>query len=785
MPGFDRNCIPQFKERKKPMPSPGLQFVVCTIFGAGLVAAQQPAVAILQKQCGSCHGASQMSGFDVRERDALLRGGKRGAAVTPGTPADSLLLRAIKRDGDLKMPPGKAALTSNEIAVIEAWITSGAPWDASAAKTESAWWSFQSPKRPVVPSPRNMQWVRNPIDQFVMAKLESKGLKPVAKASKLALVRRVYFDLHGLPPTPRQVDDFVNDPSPDAYKNLVDKLLASTRYGERWGRNWLDVVRYADTGGYETDVLYSNAWRYRDYVIRCFNEDKPYTEFVKEQIAADEIWPDNLDLNGAYEIPKDKLASLNRRLGTGLYTVGPMAVEYTFFGDQYRAEWQAEAVETTSSAFLGLTMGCARCHDHKFDPLPQRDYYRMAAVFAGSEDREIPIVSQMGVYEYTRFQTRLVIADQIKERLMAIDGRKGAKRPATPASKDERETLLRRLGEAYLKAPLMFAKANVLAHSEITPDSHVLIRGEFKQKGEKVSPGFPGALGGSIQINESQRRKALAQWLTSPEHPLLARVMVNRIWQGHFGRGIVATANDFGRQGDAPTHPELLDWLASEFAAQRYSMKALHRLLLLSNTYQMSSQPNEANSNVDADNRFLWRMNRRRLQAEELRDSVLASSGALNTKMAGPPVAIPLSEEEMSGMRDPSQWPVHPDVAEHNRRSVYLYVKRSFRLPMFEAFDQPDAVASCARRESSTVAPQALTLMNSDFMLKQAAHLAQHLQKEQGADQAKWIEAGSRIVFGRAPTPDEAKRSAAFLQRNDLASLCLLWFNTNEYLYVD
>ena len=773
------------QEPKKTTPSRGLQFAVFTMFGAALSAAQQPAVAILQKQCGSCHGASQMSGFDVRERDALLRGGKRGAAVTPGKPADSLLLRAIKRDGDLKMPPGKSALTSKEVALIEAWIGVGAPWDSTAAKTESTWWSFQTPKLPAVPLPRNMKWVRNPIDQFVMAKLEDKGLKPVANASKLSLARRVYFDLHGLPPTPREVEAFVNDTSPDAYKNLLDKLLASPRYGERWGRNWLDVVRYADTGGYETDVLYSNAWRYRDYVIRSFNEDKPYTEFVKEQIAADEIWPDNLDLNGGYELPKDKLANLNRRLGTGLYTVGPMAVEYTFFGDQYRAEWQAEAVETTSSAFLGLTMGCARCHDHKFDPLSQRDYYRMAAVFAGSEDREIPIVSQMGVFEYTRYQTRLVIADQIKERLMAIDGRKGAKRAATPASKDERETLLRQLGDAYLKAPVMFPKASVLAHSEMVPDSHVLLRGEFKQKGEQVSPGFPGALGVTAKITEPHRRKALAEWLTSPQHPLLARVMVNRIWQGHFGRGIVATSNDFGRQGDAPTHPELLDWLASEFAAQGYSIKALHRLMMLSNTYQMSSEPNQANSMVDADNRFLWRMNRRRLQAEELRDSVLASSGALNMKMTGPPVAVPLSEEEKAGMRDPTQWPVHPDVAEHNRRSVYLYVKRSFRLPMFEAFDQPDAVASCARRESSTVAPQALTLMNSDFMLKQAAQLAERLRKDNSNDPAKLIEAGSRIAFGRAPKVDEAKRAAAFLERNDLAALCLLWFNTNEYLYVD
>ncbi|HYP08759.1 MAG TPA: DUF1549 and DUF1553 domain-containing protein, partial [Bryobacteraceae bacterium] len=648
------------------------------------------------------------------------------------------------------------------------------------------------PKRPPIPQPANAKWVRTPVDAFILAKLEDKRLKPASPASKLALMRRVYFDLHGLPPTPAEVDDFVNDTSPDAYPKLIDNLLASPRYGEKWGRLWLDVVRYADTGGYETDILYANAWRYRDYVIDSFNQDKPYTQFVQEQIAADEIWPDNLDLNGGYELPKDKVVNLQRRLGTGLYTVGPMAVEYTFFGDQYRAEWQAEAVETTGSAFLGLTIGCARCHDHKFDPISHRDYYRMAAIFAGSEDREIPIVSQMGVYEYTRYQARLVAADQIKQKILDLEGRKGAKRELTPAMKDERETLLRQLGEAYLKAPVMYAKANVLAHSEIVPESHILIRGEFKQKGEKVTPGVLAALDTGVRIEEPaagpfvpQRRKALAQWLTSPDHPLLARVMVNRIWQGHFGRGIVPTSNDFGRQGESPTHPELLDWLATEFAARGYSVKAMHRLMMLSNTYQMASAPNEGNSAIDADNRYLWRMNRRRLQAEELRDSVLLSAGALNPKTGGPSIAAPLTQEERSGMRDFSQWPVHPDPAEHDRRSVYLQVKRSFRLPMFEAFDQPDAVASCSRRESSTVAPQALTLMNSDFMLKQAERLANRLRKQHGDRQDEWITEGTKIAFGRAPSAVELQRAQAFLAGNELASLCLLWFNTNEYLYVD
>jgi hypothetical protein len=358
--------------------------------------------------------------------------------------------------------------------------------------------------------------------------------------------------------------------------------------------------------------------------------------------------------------------------------------------------------------------------------------------------------------------------------------------------KDEKETLLRQLGEAYYKAPVMYPKANVLAHSDSVPDSYILVRGEFKQRGEKVTPGVIAALDTGVRIDEPasgpfvpQRRKALAQWLTAPDQPLLARVMVNRIWQGHFGRGLVATSNDFGRQGDPPSHPELLDWLAVEFASRGYSVKEMHRLMLLSSTYQMSSAPNPGNAAIDGDNRFLWRMNRRRLQAEELRDSVLQSAGALNLKVGGPSVAVPLSEEERSGMRDVSQWPVHPDPLEHDRRSVYLQVKRSFRLPMFEAFDQPDAVASCSRRDSSTVAPQALTLMNSEFMTRQAKRLAAKLRKDYGEDQSRWIQEGTRIVFGRVPTATEVDHTRAFLARNDLAALCLLWFNTNEYLYVD
>jgi mono/diheme cytochrome c family protein len=776
--------------------------LLCWVLAASGQSGPNSAQNVLETNCATCHGASQMSGLDVRQRDSMLKGGKRGPALVPGKPADSLIYKAVMRDGDLQMPPGKKALAPEDVARIKSWIEAGAPWESSkAASSESNWWAFRPLRNPPIPAVKNTAWARGPIDRFILAKLEEKSLHPVAAADRRTLIRRAYFDLHGLPPAPEEVEKFAGDTAPDAYEKLIDRLLASPRYGERWGRHWLDVVRYADSGGYETDVYYANAWRYRDYVIESFNSDKPYDQFVQEQIAADELWPDNLELNGSYDIPKEKRANLAKRIGTGLYGVGPMAVEYTFFGDQYRAEWQGDAVDTTGSAFLGLTMGCARCHDHKFDPITHKDYYSMAAIFAGSEDRELPIVSQMGIFEYTRYQTKLVIADQIKARINRLDAEARKRTPQagrraaaqlTPEEKDERETLLRQLGEAYMRAPMPYAKANMLVHSDAVPETHILVRGDFKQKGEKVEPGFLSAFGGGTVSGEPkegpfvpQRRKALALWMTSKARPLLARVMVNRIWQGHFGRGIVGTPNDMGRQGEPPTHPELLDYLAKQFVDNRWSVKAMHRMIMLSSAYQLSSAPDDANSKVDADNQFVWKMNRRRLEAEAVRDNVLATAGTLNLKAGGPPIATPLTAEERDGMRDMSEWPISSDPADYVRRSVFLYVKRSFRLPMFETFDAPDASASCARRDSSTVAPQALALMNSEFMTRQAEQFAARLEKEHGKAPEPLVESGWRAAFGRPPSPDEKSKAVEFLAKSTLPRLCLLWFNMSEFLYVD
>ncbi len=778
---------------------------VALLFGSALTAAAfgqsvSPGQAVLEKHCLSCHGPARMSGLDLRDRQTVLTGGKRGPAIVPGKPDQSVLYHALLRDGDLQMPPGKAGLSEKDIAAVRDWIAAGAPWTEAAKSADSSWWAFRKKLDAVPPPVKTSAWTRNPIDAFILSKLDEKGLHPVAEAGRRTLVRRAYFDLHGLPPTPAEVEQFVQDPSPEAYERSVDRLLASPRYGERWGRRWLDVVRYADTGGYETDVYFQNAWRYRDYVIDSFNSGKPYDQFVQEQIAADEIWPDNLDLNGSYDIPPQQLANFAKRLGTGLYTIGPVAEEFALFGDQFRAEWQADATDTTGSAFLGLTLGCARCHDHKFDPISQRDYYSMSAIFAGSEDREVPAVHQIRIYEYTRYLTRLLVADQLKAKLNRLDAdvraRAGAYKNTekavvyTSAEKDERESLLRQIGDAYAKAPERYGTANVLAHSEQVPPTYILTRGDFHQKGAQVEPGFLSAIGGGPVAEPAalfvpQRRKALALWMTSDAKALLARVMVNRIWQGHFGRGIVTTPNDFGRQGDPPTHPELLDWLAGRFIESGWDVKALHRLIMLSSVYRGSSLSDPANLKIDPENRYYWRMNRQRLEAEELRDAVLAVAGTLNVKAGGPPIAVPLTAEEQDGMRDMSQWPVSSDAADYTRRSVYLLVKRSFQLPMLEAFDAPDSTSSCARRDVSTVAPQALALMNGKFMLTQATKFAERLRTNYGVSPEAAVDGAWQIAFGRPAAPAEKAKALEFLAATSLDRFSLLVFNMSEFLYVD
>jgi hypothetical protein len=362
---------------------------------------------IIEKNCLGCHGDARMSGLDLRSRETILHGGKRGAAIVPGAPGDSLLYRAIAGSGELKMPPGKQSLSSDDVRSLRDWIQSGAPWEENGIHSASAWWSFQKPKRPPVPALKDGQ-ANNPIDAFIGAKLEELGLRPAPPASRATLIRWVSFDLTGLPPSPEEVEQFTNDGDPEAYAKLVDRLLASPRYGEEWGKHWLDLVRYADTSGFQTDVYFKNAWRYRYYVIQSFNEDKPYNQFVQEQIAGDEIWPDNLDLDGTYDLAPEKVKHLQARIATGLYTLAPEVHESNMDARKLSYEKLTDWADITGSVFLGLTFGCARCHDHRFDPISQRDYYRLQAIFAYSREADVPVVPGMGMRDYSQHYPKLL-----------------------------------------------------------------------------------------------------------------------------------------------------------------------------------------------------------------------------------------------------------------------------------------------------------------------------------------------------------------------------------------
>jgi hypothetical protein len=767
-------------------------FLIALAFaGVGIAFGQSSAQSIFVSKCLVCHGSARMSGLDLRERGTVLAGGKRGPAIVPGNAEASLLYQAVKREGTLQMPPGKVPLPPSEMAAIRDWINGGASWQSGTRLADAAWWSFRNPVRLPAPIIKDANSARTPIDAFILARLKEKDLLPGPEADRHTLVRRAYFDLHGLPPTPEQVNEFVNDSSEDAWKKLVDRLLESPRYGERWGRFWLDLVRYADTSGFETDHFYLTAWRYRDYVIESFNNDKPYDTFIQEQIAADELWSTSVDLEGTLKLPKEKEENLKRRIGTGLFTLGSFPIEYTYYGDQYRAEWQNEAVDTIGAAFLGLTLACARCHDHKFDPITQRDYYRMAALFAGSVEREIPLGSLFDVQTASRNFPLLAQAEALKQMARGSRSRRrGPEESETPPP--SREEMLKKLGEAYLRAPERQPTANVLAHDDVVHDTHILAKGDFRSKGERVDPGFPLALNPGPPISEPRdipftprRRKALALWLTSPGQPLVARVMVNRIWQGHFGEGLVRTPNDFGRQGEPPTHPELLDWLAVEFAGQKFSVKQMHRLIMRSSVYRRSSVAEPLSLERDPENLYLSRMSRRRLDGDAIRDSVLAVAGTLNLKMGGVGIIPPLSREEILAARMPYLWPAHPDPAEHARRSIYLQMKRSMTLPLLQIFDAPDTSQSCPRRERSTVAPQALALMNSEFIASQAAAMARRVRALAGEDPDSMIDTAWRLALGHKPSGAERQTALDYLKRGGIERLCLLVLNLNEFVYVD
>lgn len=651
-------------------------------------------------------------------------------------------------------------------------LTQATPVELTTEKytpAERKHWSLRPRANPPVPqfdSPIDQKWAKSPIDAFILARLKKDNLTPAPKADPRTLIRRVYLDLTGLPPTPEQITSFLNDRSPDAWAKLVDHLLATPEYAERWAQHWLDVVRFAESDGFEYDTHRSNAWEYRDYVIRSIQQDKPYNQFVEEQLAGDEIDANNHELLVA--------AGFNR-LGPYRKNAGNQDAAYI------RNEVLTEMTNVVGSAFLGVTLGCARCHDHKFDPIRQKDYYRVQAFFAMTQHRDIPLATEEEKVAWQKKTDEMKAElSALKEKLKKLDG-------------PEKTALERVIGE---KEKLLPEPLPTLSTVEDDPKQfvpvHVLARGSSAAPGDKVGMRTMGVLlpDGAPELSTGidKPRLQLAKWITDANNPLTHRVIVNRIWQSHFGRGIVATPNDYGRMGSRPTHPELLDYLANEFVAGGLHMKPIHRMILLSNAYQQAyvpdSQAQKPALEKDPESKLLWRFPRHRLDAEQLRDTMLATSGLLNSKRGGPSVIVPLEPELVTLLYKPSQWAVNPDPREHTRRGIYTFHKRNMRVPFLEVFDSPDATLSCARRESSTHAPQGLELLNGRLAQQVSIALADRLRREAGSSSSKQISRAFSLVYGRAPNPKERAASVRFLANNPLREFALALYASNDFLYV-
>lgn len=638
--------------------------------------------------------------------------------------------------------------------------------DGDYTEDERSHWSLQPRSQSEIPQftkPADRRWVRNPVDAFVLRRLNEDGLQPARQADRRTLVRRLYYDLLGLPPTPKQVDRFLADDSPDAYGKVVERLLASPQYGERWGQHWLDVVRYAETEGFEYDRHRAGAWRYRDWVVRSFNADKPYDRFVLEQLAGDEI-------SGAGR--EEQIAVGFHRLGPVRRNAGNTDVAFS------RNEVLTERTNAVGLAFLGLTLGCARCHDHMFDPIRQKDYYQLQAFLADTREHDILLADEEQAKQWKEKNDKVNVG--IKKLRAKIANALGL----------EREKLVAQLKKLQDQISAPLPTISSIKREEPSP-IFVLERGSTYKKQEQVSPRFLGVLHIDRKKNPTteaaKSRTMLARWITDPENPLTARVMANRVWHYHFDRGLVDTPNDFGLNGNAPSHPLLLDFLAGELIRGDWQIKSLHRLILTSSTYRLASH-DASNKNAkreDSENRLLWRFNRRRQSAEQLRDSMLAISGRLNGKMEGRSIIPPVEQELIDLLYKPSQWQVTADASQHDRRSIYLIAKRNLRVPFLEVFDQPDLLTSCPRRQSSTHAPQALELLNGPLANSLAEALTDRLLAEAGTDATKQINLAFRLTTGRLPTAKEKQLATAFIKQHPLKEFALAMFNLNAFLYVE
>jgi hypothetical protein len=835
---------------------------------------------VLVAQCYQCHSASAKKpagGLLLDSRAAMLKGGASGqAAVVPGNPAASLLLQAMRYTNPKLQMPVSGKLSDDVIKDFEEWIAMGAPDPRIAAATTATtkqpydfdaakkFWSFQPLKKTSVPTVQNQTWGRTPVDNFILAKLEEKQLRPVADADKRTLLRRATFDLTGLPPTPREVEAFVNDNAPNAFEKVVDRLLASPAYGERWGRHWLDLVRYADTAGCASDFPVPSAYKYRNYVIKAFNEDKPYDQFIREQIAGDLLPIQSKDEKAAEAERQEKIIAtgyiaISRRFGSR-DTDDNLMIDDT--------------LDNLGKAFLGLSVSCARCHDHKFDPLPTRDYYALYGIFKSTQyafpGTEIyvhphsltPLVKGAEAERLTKYQDEVRKLELKREALNVergyVRGRQNQKQAASAllaqsagqgfetdqvgriidpnklgeedhddrnriAGKSSQRSIAEieaeiekvRLRLFELAVPPAVERAYAVTEGAAA-DSRIQRKGDNKNLGDVAPRGFLQILGGARlpEKHQGSGRRELAEWIADANNPLTARVIVNRIWQHHFGKGLVQTPNDFGVRGLAPTHPELLDYLAAQFIADGWSFKKMHRHLMLSRTYQLASNEErygdavmgrrgETNpqsklrnpQSVDATNNYLWRFNRRRLSAEEIRDAMLAVSGLLEDNVNGP---HPFPPE-----KDWRYTVHHPFIAtyEHNGRGVYLMQPRIRPHPQLSIFDGADTNAATGERMLSTTPLQALFMMNDPFVHKQADAFAVRVGLA-FADDAARIDYAYRLAFGRKPSADELKKGLAYLRelrpelgtiqvaeeeqtRAALASYLRVLLSSSEFVFVD
>ena len=747
---------------------------------------------ILAENCFKCHSHAEnkfKGGLALDSPASILKGGETGPAIVPSQPEKSLLLQAVRQSGELKMPP-KGQLTSAQVAAIEQWIKAGAPMPATVSSVpnghakrtgkitdeDRAWWAFQPIRKTAPAKLADDAWSRNEIDRFILARIRKENLKPSTEAARVALIRRLSFDLVGLPPSPDEVETFVKDRSADAYETLVDRLLASPRYGERWARHWLDLVRYADSDGYRIDDFRPNAWRYRDYVIQSFNDDKPYDRFVQEQLAGDELFPGDPAALTATGYLRHWIYEYNLRDVRGQWT--------TILND---------ITDTTADVFLGLGLQCARCHDHKFDPILQKDYFRLQAFLAPILPRE-DLVAATETEKRTHAAKRAEWEKKTASLRAEIESIETKYRNA--ATKDaiekfpediqamilkpvsERTALEHQLAElAYRqvyyeydrlerklkgedKEKVIALRKQLATHDALRPaplptvlavsDASRIAPPVFipKKNGEPIAPGFPTILDDKpavipplpANLDSTGRRAALAKWLTRPDNPLTARVIVNRLWQQHFGRGLAANASDFGKLGEAPTHPELLDWLAGGFIENGWSFKKLHRLIVTSATYRQTATATR--DAKDPENKFYARGTTRRLDAEQIRDAVFTITSELNLKTGGPAV----------NASDP-------------HRAIYTKMLRNTRDPLLDVFDAPLWFQSAASRDTTTTPVQSLMLINSQFMLQRAKAFANRVSKDCGpnASEEKLVSHAYELAFGRAPTAAQRDFAVKFL----------------------